>query len=287
MDADIAVAGHDAEAPAMIEARGLAMDYGRGAVLLGLDLALEGGAMVGLIGANGSGKSTLLRLLMGLARPTAGAIRVQGRPLSLYRRRALAQLMTLVPQDTQIGFAFRVAEIVAMGRYPHLGRFRTPARRDLALIEDAMARTGVTALADRAIDTLSGGERQRVAVARAIAQETQILLLDEVTASLDLCHQLEVLALAQGLARSGRLVFAALHDLTLASRFCDRLLLLAEGRIQAEGPPSGVLTPANLHRFFGIEARVDPSPAGAGLSITPLAPAPEAACSSRSPAALS
>lgn len=259
----------ETEHPPAIRIRGLAMDYGGEPVLAGLDLDLRVGTLVGLIGPNGSGKSTLLNLLMGLMRPVAGEIRVRGRPLGGYRRRALARLMTLVPQDTRIGFAFRVEELVAMGRNPHLGRFRVPGAEDVALIRRAMEQTGVASLAQRAVDTLSGGERQRAVIARAICQETAIVLLDEVTANLDLCHQLEVLELARHLALGGRLVVAAIHDLTLASRYCDRLVLLAEGGVQADGPPRAVLTEANLRRFFAVEARIGEAPGG-GLSIAPL-----------------
>lgn len=254
----------------MIRTRGLAMNYGRGPVLKGLDVAFDPGPIVGLIGPNGAGKSTLLRLLMGLMRPSAGTIELDGRAVHSFRRRALAQHMTLVPQDTQIGFAFRVEEIVAMGRNPHLGRFAVPGAADLALIRRAMAQTGIAALAERPIDTLSSGERQRAIIARAIAQETRILLLDEVTANLDLCHQVAMLELVRGLAHAGRLVIAAIHDLTLAARFCDRLILLADGGIRADGTPGEVLTEANLRRFFGVEARVEPHPDNGELQITAL-----------------
>jgi len=249
------------------------MDYGEGPVFAGLDLDLAAGSLVGLVGPNGAGKSTLLMLLMGLARPTAGDIRLLGRPLPSYRRRALARQMTLVPQDTRIGFAFAVEDIVAMGRNPYLGRFRVPDARDLAVIRRAMEQTGVAALARRAVDNLSGGERQRVVIARAIAQETPIVLLDEVTANLDLCHQLEVLELARTMAREGRLVVAAIHDLALASRYCDRVLLLADGAIRGDGTPRAVLTEGNLRRYFKVAARVGEMPGGEGLRIEPIAAA--------------
>jgi len=261
----------------MIEIHRLRAGYGAAPILADLTLDLAGGAMVGLIGPNGAGKTTLLKLLMGLMRPDAGEISILGRPVAAYRRRALARAMTLVPQDTQIGFALDVEDIVAMGRNPHLGRFRAPGAHDQEMIREAMADTGVTHLARRPIDTLSGGERQRAIIARAIAQETSIVLLDEVTANLDLCHQLEVLGLAQKLARDGRLVVAAMHDLGMASRFCDRLLLLADGGLRADGTPASVLTEGNLRRYFHVEARIDTLRDGMGLSIEPLTPLPAAA----------
>jgi len=255
----------------MIELRHLRAGYGASTILDDLTLDLSAGSMVGLIGPNGAGKTTLLKLLMGLMRPISGDIRVLGRPVAAYRRGALARRMTLVPQDTQIGFAFDVEDIVAMGRNPHLGRFRVPGAHDLEMVHLAMAETGVTHLVRRPIDTLSGGERQRAIIARAIAQETPIVLLDEVTANLDLCHQLEVLGLAQKLARDGRLVVAAMHDLGMASRFCDRLLLLADGGLRADGTPASVLTEGNLRGYFQVEARIAQMRHVAGLSIEPLA----------------
>jgi iron complex transport system ATP-binding protein len=255
----------------MIRIRGLTAGYGALRVLENLHLELYAGAMVGLIGPNGCGKSTLLKLLMGLMQPASGEVRLIGRPVSTFGRNVLARQMTLVPQDTQIGFELDVEDIVAMGRNPHLGRFRVPKAHDLEMIRTAMIRTGVQGLARRSVDTLSGGERQRVVIARAIAQETPIVLLDEVTANLDLCHQLEVLELVRGLAVSGRLVVASIHDLAMASRYCDRLLLLAECGIRADGPPRSVLTEQNLRRYFNVEARIRAASEGVGLSIEPLA----------------
>lgn len=257
----------------MIRLRNLSMDYGGGAILQGLDLSLAPGPMVGLIGPNGAGKSTLLKLMMGLLRPTTGSIEIDGRALQGYRRRALARRMTLVPQETQIDFAFSVEEVVAMGRNPHLGRFEVPGERDLEIIQQAMSQTGTAELAERTISTLSSGERQRAMIARAIAQQTPIVLLDEVTANLDLSHQLAVLELVHDLARNGRLVIAAIHDLTLASRFCDRLILLADGRIRADGPPRAVLTEANLRHWFAVEAQIEEASDGNELRIRALRPA--------------
>lgn len=259
----------DPSATALVRVRGLGMDFGHGPVLDGVDLDLNRGEIVGLIGPNGAGKTTLLSLLMGLLRPTVGAVWVLGRPVATLTRRRLARIMALVPQDLEIGFAFRVREVVAMGRYPYLGRFQVPGHEDLAAIDEAMSLTGVDALADRTIDTLSGGERQRVLIARAIAQQTPVALLDEVTANLDLSHQLEVLELAARMAAGGRLVVAAIHDLAMASRYCDRLLLLAEGSLRADGPVREVLTADHLQRYFGVDARIDEAPGGAGLVITP------------------
>lgn len=259
-------------APPLLTVHDLGIDFGKRPVLDGVDLALTPGALVGLIGPNGAGKTTLLSLLMGLLRPRTGEVRIAGRLVAALTRRRLARMMTLVPQNQEIGFAFRVREIVAMGRYPYLGRFRPAGARDLSAIDEAMNLTGVDALEDRTIDTLSGGERQRVLIARAVAQQTPVVLFDEVTANLDLSHQLEVMALASRMAGDGRLVVAAIHDLALASRWCDRLLLLADGRLRADGSARDVLTPAHLRQFFGVEAIIGDAPDGAGLTITPRLP---------------
>lgn len=262
----------DAAEP-LLRARGLGMDFGNGPVLDAVDVALRPGEMVGLIGPNGAGKSTLLSLLMGLFRASTGEVLVAGRALSGLSRRRLARIMALVPQHLEIGFAFRVREVVAMGRYPYLGRFQVAGAADLAAIDEAMALTGVDLLANRTIDTLSGGERQRVLIARAIAQQTPVVLLDEVTANLDLSHQLEVLELAARMAAEGRLVVAAIHDLTMASRYCERLLLLADGQLRVDGSVREVLTPEHLRRFFGVDANIDQAPGHSGLIITPRLPA--------------
>lgn len=245
--------------------------YGGRLALAGVRAELRPGTMVGLIGANGAGKSTLLRLMMGLAKPSAGEVRIGETAVGDFGRRALARLVAWVPQDSRIDYAFSVEEIVAMGRHPHRRRFQAATREDADCVARAMAQTQVAAFAARPVSGLSGGERQRVLIARAIAQQTPVILLDEATANLDLCHQLEVLALARSLAGAGRLVVCAIHDLAMASRFCDRLLLLHEGRLCEDGPPGAVLTPAHLARYFKLRARVEADAQGDGLHIVPLA----------------
>ncbi|MCC7517028.1 MAG: ABC transporter ATP-binding protein [Pseudomonadales bacterium] len=237
-------------------------------ILSGVDCQLQAGEFVGLIGANGAGKTTLLRLLIGLLTPCAGDVLINGKSLQHYSRRALARRMTLVPQDTGIAYPFSVRELVAMGRHPHLRRFAPMMKDDLAIVESAMRTLAVDGMADKPVTALSGGERQRVMIARALAQQTAIVLLDEATASLDLCHQLDVLEAAKRLAQQGHLVIAAIHDLSMASRFCDRLLLLADGKLAACGSPQQVLTPAHLHQHFSVDAHVQPAYPVAGLHVT-------------------
>jgi cobalamin transport system ATP-binding protein len=243
---------------AQLECFKLGFSYQRQRVIKDVSLSFGKGEFIGLIGPNGAGKSTLLKLLMGIIDPVEGEVKLAGNPLSGYRRRDIAQRISLVPQDVSINYAFSVREIVAMGRNPHLGSFQPESKRDHELIDLAMEKTDLLSMAERSVDQLSGGERQRVFIARALAQEAPILLMDEPTASLDLCHQLEVLTLVKGLAEEGHLAIAAIHDLGLASRFCHRLILLAQGGVVADGTPAEVLTQDNLYRHFSIEAQVEP-----------------------------
>ena len=240
----------------LLQAQQVSFGYGDTPVLKNIQLQLYPGELVGLIGPNGAGKSTLLRLMMALNKPTQGTLLLNNQNLCTIKRRALARQITLVPQDAQVNYAFTVEEIVAMGRNPWLGRFQPPGALDMDIIVQAMVQTDTTRFARRRINELSGGERQRVLIARAIAQQTPVILLDEATANLDICHQLEVLELSQSLARQGHLVIAAIHDLTMASRYCDRLLLLAEQQLQADGPAETVITEQSLKQFFHLNARV-------------------------------
>ncbi len=240
----------------LLEARDLHFDYGRGSLLIGVDLTLERGELVGLVGRNGSGKTTLLHLLLGLISPDRGGVRLDADPIERLSRGEVARRVAWVPGDGQPNFGFRVRELVAMGRNPHLGPFRPEGDEDRGQIDRALEMADLAPLADRPIPELSAGEWRRALIARALAQETPGLLLDEPTANLDIAHQLELLELLHGLTREGRAVLAALHDLSLASRYCDRLLVLSGGRIAAQGPPQMVLTEAGLAEFFGIRAKV-------------------------------
>lgn len=240
-------------------------------ILREVSLVLHPGEMVGLIGPNGAGKSTLLKVLIGLWRGAEGDIRLIERPLASYTPREVARYVAYVPQTTAVDFAFTVREMVLMGRSPHLGRFEFEGEEDRRIADEAMHKTGVLHLADRFVNTLSGGERQRVFIARALAQQPRILLLDEPTANLDIRHQLDILDMVAGLAgEQGLGVIAAIHDLNLAAHFCGRLILLHEGRVLADDTPDAVLTPQNLSLSFGVEARVyrDPFTQGLRLSIS-------------------
>jgi iron complex transport system ATP-binding protein len=226
-------------------------------VLRDIDLELRRGFCTGILGPNGSGKTTLLDLLAGLQAPQSGAIEFQGRPLPAWPKKQLARWLALVPQDFMVRFGFSVREVVEMGLHPHLHRFAAPSEADQALIDEALEITGIATLANRPVTRLSGGEKQRVAVARALAQQPMVLLLDEATSSLDIHHSLEILHLIRHrFDQQGMQVVAVMHDLNLASLFCDHLIFLKEGRVVCQGPTEEVLTPENIATVYGVEAEV-------------------------------
>src|SRR3989475_3907774 len=228
-----------------------------------LSFEIAAGEIVGVIGPNSSGKTTLIRLLTRVLEPAAGEIRLEGAPLRQIARTDLARRVAVVPQGTMPQFPFTVGELVLMGRYPHgPGRyFESP--RDRTVAREAMEATGVLELADLPFDHLSGGERQRAIIARALAQEPRLLVLDEPTAHLDLRYQAEAAALMRRLNQErGMTILLVSHDLNLAAEVCDRLLLLAGGRAAAMGAPEAVLEQSLLASVFGCEVIVDKSEAG-------------------------
>ncbi len=252
-----------------IEVSELSFSYGRRAVLDRVSFAVERGAMLGILGPNGSGKTTLLKILSGVLRP-AGGVNLAGKKIASYGRRELSRLCAVVQQEPQIHFPYTAAEIVLMGRASHHGALALEGRKDLEVARASMALTDSLAFADRYLHELSGGEKQRVLIARALAQEPQILLLDEPSAFLDLKHQLQVFELLRRLNRErGLTIVAALHDLNLAAFFFPRLVLLREGTIYRDGAPIQVLTEQTIEEVYGIRVRVDLTPANreAQLSI--------------------
>ena len=236
-----------------IEARGLVVRFGGRVALAGLDCDLVSGELVGLIGPNGAGKTTLLRVLAGLQRPDAGEARYDGLSAGELGRATLARRVAYLAQSGLSHWPLSVAHVVALGRLPHQRPFSPPSAADRAAVEAALAAAEVAELRDRPIGTLSGGERARALLARALAVGGDILLADEPVATLDPLHQLRAMALLRAEARKGAGVVAVLHDLTLATRFCDRLIVLAEGRVVADGPPAA-LTDAVLAEAYGVEA---------------------------------
>ncbi len=258
----------DPELP--IEARHLRFRYGQQVVIDDVSLSLDSGEMLGVIGPNGSGKSTLLRLLSGVLAPASGEVRLHDRSLASYTRRQLGQAIAVVPQHTQIEFPFSVTEVVLMGRSPHLGGFAFEGDRDVHVARAAMRRTGVLDLAHRSIHELSGGERQRVILARALAQEADILLLDEPGAFLDIRHEVEIYDLLHDLQHEGRSIITVLHDLNLAALYCDRVALLKAGRLFRVGPPSAVITYAALTEVYETEVYVDVNDVTGAVNVLPL-----------------
>jgi iron complex transport system ATP-binding protein len=221
------------------------------------------GQLLAIAGPNGSGKTTVLRLLAGLWTPTEGKASLEGRAIASLPRRTMARAVTIVPQDTHVAFAFTVRDVVAMGRYPHIGRFERERTIDREAVSAALARADVAHLADRSVTELSGGERQRVLIARSLATEAAHILLDEPIANLDVAHALAVLRLCRQLADEGRAIAMALHDLNAAKRFATHALLMHRGRGHANGTVDDVLTPRQLSEVFEVGVDVVPaSPVG-------------------------
>ncbi len=241
----------------------------------GVDLAVAWGELFGLIGPNGSGKSTLLRLLLGSLEPESGTLAFDGRPPGDWSPREMARRVGVVPQSEEVAFPLTVREFVAMGRYPHLGAWRSERDEDRRAIADALRRCDLEGLTGRPFSTLSGGERQLARIARALAQEPRALVLDEPTVSLDLRHEMEILGLLRRLVdEEGVTVLLVTHHLDAAARTADRLLLLCEGAGLAEGEPDEVLTRESVERAYGWPVRIDahpgPGPAAGAPRVTPL-----------------
>jgi iron complex transport system ATP-binding protein len=246
----------------MIAARDVRVRRGRQEVVHGVSLTVPRGSWVSVVGPNGAGKSSLLLALAGLASST-GDIRIDDVALAEMPPRARACHLSLVPQQPVVPDALTVAEYVLLGRTPHLSLFGTEAGRDHDVADDVLAKVDLAWAADRIVSTLSGGEFHRAVVGRALAQQAGVLLLDEPTSGLDLGHQVQILELVQELRASvGITVLSAMHDLTLAARFSDRVALMTDGEIVAEGTPREVLQPALLERHYGVRVHVLEGPDG-------------------------
>lgn len=254
--------------------RGVSFAYAEAAVLDRIDLDVGAGERLAILGPNGAGKSTLLRLLAGTLSPDAGQILLDGIDLASMRGADRARRLAFVPQETRVAFDFTVLEIVLMGRSPRLGLLGIEGAKDLEVARRALAFTGAEALADRPISQLSSGERQRVLLARALAQEPDTILLDEPTAFLDLGHQVRIHRLLAGLHRErGTTVVFVSHDLNLAARYTDRIILLAGGRILQDGPPAQVLSPDALRAAYGVEVRIVTDPSLESPTVVVVGPA--------------
>ncbi|MBI3740557.1 MAG: heme ABC transporter ATP-binding protein [Chloroflexi bacterium] len=248
----------------LLNARQIHFRYDERAVLAGIDLALNAGDFVALIGPNGSGKTTLLKILAGILTPRAGGVKWNERDLGAYTRREIAQKIALVPQELNLPYAFSVEEVVALGRTPYARAWRAESRADHIAIERALEFTATRAFAARLFSELSGGEKQRVVIAMALAQEPTLLLLDEPTVHLDINHQIEILDLIRALNRErGLTVLATMHDLNLAALYFDRLILLNEGRIVTTGAPRAVLSREIIAAVFHAQVEIQSHPARA------------------------
>lgn len=248
----------------ILEARGVSVSYPRSArpALDGADCRVAPGELVAVVGPNGSGKTSLTRALLGVVRPTSGEVRLDGVPIGEWDRRSLARAVGVVLQREETPFPIRVAEAVMMGRYARIGALEAPRAEDRAAVQEALARCDAWSLRDRQVDTLSGGEWQRVRMARALAQEPALLVLDEPSAALDLRHEMELFELIGDLVSGGIGALVVSHHLNVAARFASSIVLLSEGRVAAHGPAVDVLRPEVLATVFEWPVSVAIAPDG-------------------------
>lgn len=255
-----------------LHGQGLSYTAGGGARLLtDVDVSVRPGRVTGILGPNGAGKSTLLRLVVGALTPAAGTLHLNGQDVGQMRRRDRARTVAFVAQDSPAEVSMPVLDVVLLGRIPHRGPFAADTTSDVDLARQCLARTGSADLADRDIATLSGGERQRVHLARALAQEPQVLVLDEPTNHLDVAAQLHVLELVRDVAAAGCGVLVAMHDLDLAAKLCDEVLVLTGGQAAATGDPMSVLDPELIADVWGVHGEWVPLRTGPTLVLSPLA----------------
>lgn len=253
-----------------LAARGITVGYGARTVIDDLEVAIPPGVVTTIIGPNGCGKSTLLRTLSRLLKPTRGTVLLDGDDIARLRTRDVAKRLGLLPQSPVAPEGLTVSDLVARGRHPHQSWLRQWSSDDADVVERALAMTGVSDLADRPVDSLSGGQRQRVWISMTLAQGTDLLLLDEPTTFLDLAHAIDVLDLVDDLHESGCTVVMVLHDLNLATRYSDNLIVMKAGSILAQGHPRDVITAELLLEAFGLRAKVIDDPVGDRPLIVPI-----------------
>ncbi len=271
LSCDAPAPARTAPTTARLEAREVTLAYADRTVVDRLSLAVPDGRTTVVVGANACGKSTLLRGLARLLRPAGGSVLLDGAAIASLPSRQVARTLGLLPQDPVTPEGVSVVDLVGRGRHPHQAALRRWSRTDDEAVAAALTATGTLDLADRSVDELSGGQRQRVWIAMALAQETDLLLLDEPTTFLDLAHQLEVLDLLADLnRRRGTTVVMVLHDLNLAARYADHLVALCAGRVVAEGTPAEVLTEDTVREVLGLECRVVPDPVTGTPMVVPV-----------------
>ena len=245
----------------IISAENINFSYAVKPVMERVSFAIDEAQIVAIIGPNGSGKTTLLKIINGTLFPDAGQMLIDGKETSRWSRKDIAQKVAIVPQETAVVFPFYAEEIVLMGRFPHLSNYRFENKKDYRIVHEAMEKTDTLAFAARRFDELSAGERQRVLIARALAQEPKVLLLDESTVFLDLKHQAQFLALLRQLNTAQQLtVIFVTHDINLAAQHADRIILLYSGKIYAIGKPAEVITAANIKKVYDVDSLIDQNP---------------------------
>src|SRR5262245_10237667 len=260
----------------MLKAHDVSFAYRRGRhqlreVLHGVSFDVDRGTILGVLGPNGSGKTTLVRIMAGMLRPDSGHVLIDGAPVAAMARRELSRRVALVPQETHTTFDFSVIDMVLMGRYPHLGPFELERPADLEIARNALRATGTDPLESRTFATLSGGEKQRVIIAAALAQASDVLLLDEPTTALDVGYQFEIAALLKRLNTDhGTTMVVSTHDLNLAAALCQRVVLLKSGRVIAHGPTADTLTAHNIRLLYDVEADVQFHARAGHLTVVPL-----------------
>ena len=260
------------DSPLALAARDLVYEIDGTRIIDGVAIGARRGEFIGLIGPNGAGKTTLLKTVSGLLKQQDGAVWLQGTDLGEMSAGDVAKVLAMLPQMTPYTFGFTALEVVMMGRYPHMGRFQVEGAAERRLAIEAMRLTETDAFVERTVASLSGGERQRVFLARALAQQPKVLLLDEPTANLDVQYQLKALDLVRSLVSEGMTAIAAIHDLPLAARYCHRLVLMSKGRVLAEGTAETVLTPQHIEEAFGVRAVVYPDPLTGALTLSLVGP---------------
>lgn len=255
----------------VIDARNISFSYAAKPVMADVSFTIDEAQIVAVIGPNGSGKTTLLKIINGTLFPDAGQMLIDGKETGRWQRKEIAQKVAIVPQETAMIFPFYAEEIVLMGRFPHLGRYSFEDKKDYKIVHEAMEKTDTLVFADRRFSELSAGERQRVLIARALAQEPKVLLLDESTVFLDLKHQSQFLALLRQLNTEQQLtVIFVTHDINLAAQNADKIILLYSGKIYAIGKPAEVITAANIKEVYDVDAGIDSNPYDGSPRVTLL-----------------
>lgn len=253
---------------ALLEVKKLSVGYGTHCVIKDASFSINKGDIVGIIGCNGAGKSTILKTIRGLLPKQSGEIYYFGKELEKYTEKELATRVAYLQQHVEVGFGYTGKDIVMAGRYPYMKWWQRESKEDEILALDCMAYTGTAELADRPVTEVSGGQKQRILIAKVLAQQTPIIFLDEPTTGLDMVYQEEIFRFAQSLAAMGKTILMVVHELNLASKYCQRILLLGEGKLLADGTPENVFTEELLSRAYMADIAVGHNPVNNNLEIT-------------------